>query len=455
MADWVGQTATDLAAAVRDGKATARQVVQEHLDRITTLDGEIGAFVRVRAAAALDEADRIDARPDRGELPLAGVPVAIKDNIAVAGEPMRNGSAATPDEPQQADHPVVARLRAAGAVVVGLTNLPELAIYPFSDSVYGISRNPWQPSRTAGGSSGGSAAAVACGMVPIAHGNDGAGSIRIPAANCGLLGIKPGPGVVPAQIGPDSWDGMSENGPLTTTVADAALMLAVLAGQSPPATLAEPSSLRIGVSVKPPALGISVHPEFKGAVRSAAQALRDAGHTVEAADPRYPLWAATAVTARWLALPAADAEPYLAGPELEPRTRRHARAGRFAGRIRPPRDRDRERFRAAVAPYFDAHDVLVMPTLAQYAPQAHRWGERSWVRSVGMSLRYAPMTGAWNLAGYPAASVPVGVGASGLPMAVQLVGVPGSEAVLLGLAAQLERARPWPRHAPAYALSGT
>ncbi|WP_331770694.1 amidase [Embleya sp. NBC_00888] len=207
--EWIGRTATEIAAAVRTGRVSAREMVRQHLDRIAERDGRLGAFVRVRAEAALAEADVLDARADRGELPLAGVPIAIKDNIAVAGEPMRNGSAATSDLPQSADHTVVARLRAAGAVVVGITNLPESAIYPFSDSVYGTSRNPWNLAVTAGGSSGGSAAAVASGMVPIAHGNDGAGSIRIPAANCGLFGFKPGTGVVPGEIGADSWDHMS------------------------------------------------------------------------------------------------------------------------------------------------------------------------------------------------------------------------------------------------------
>jgi amidase len=343
---------------------------------------------------------------------------------------------------------VVARLRAAGAVVVGLTNLPELAIYPFSDSVYGITRNPWNRARTAGGSSGGSAAAVASGMVPIGHGNDGAGSIRIPAANCGLFGIKPGTGVVPAELGGDDWAGMSENGPLTTTVADAALMLAVMAGDDSLAAVTAPERLRVAISAKAPAAGVVINRDFAGAVRATGKALAGLGHTVAHDDPPYPVWAATAVTARWLACPAADAEPYLSDPRLETRTRRHAAAGRRFARVRPLRDDDRERLCRALAPFFERHDVLVMPTLAQPAPPARRWGEGSWLHSVVTSLRYAPMTAAWNLAGYPAASVPAGVSPQGLPMAVQLVATPGNESLLLGLAAQLERERPWPRHAP-------
>lgn len=141
------------------------------------------------------------------------MPVAVKDNLAVRGEANRNGSAATPDTPAGEDHVTVARLRAVNAVVVGLTNVPELCVFGTTEGVHGTARNPWDLSRTAGGSSGGSAAAVAAGMVPVALGNDGMGSLRIPAANCGLVALKPGHGVVPAGIGHGDWFGMSENGP--------------------------------------------------------------------------------------------------------------------------------------------------------------------------------------------------------------------------------------------------
>ncbi|MBW8485469.1 amidase [Actinomadura parmotrematis] len=449
MGEWTGRTAADIAAAVRGGKATAVQVVREHLDRIAALDGGLGAFVRVRPERALAEAAEVDARADRADLPLAGVPVAIKDNVPVAGEPMRAGSAATDDVPRPADHPVVARLRAAGAVVVGLTNLPELGIYPFTDNGYGIARNPWDTARTAGGSSGGSAAAVAAGLVPVAHGNDGAGSIRIPAANCGLFGIKPGTGVVPAELGADSWDAMAENGPLATTVEDAALVLSVMAGDPSLAAPGPADGLRVALSVRPPVAGVAVRADLRAAVREAGKALVAGGHSVHRDDPDYPVWAGLAVMARWLVLPGAEAEALLGDPRLEPRTRRHARAGRAAARVRPPRPDDRARFQEAVAPLFDRHDVLVMPTLARRAPRARR-NDSSWLRSIALSAAYAPMTAAWNLAGYPAATVPMGIGASGLPLSVQLVAAPGGEASLLALAAELERTRPWPRHAPAF-----
>jgi amidase len=454
MNEWVGRTATQIAAAVRAGDATAREVVQRHLDRIAAIDADLGAFVRVRGDAALGEADAVDARHDRKDLPLAGVPIAIKDNVPVAGEPMRSGSAATPDTPREKDHPLVARLRAAGAVVVGITNLPELGIYPFTDNVYGISRNPWDPRRSAGGSSGGSAAAVASGMVPIAHGNDGGGSIRIPAANCGLFGIKPGPGVVPAEIGENNWGGLAENGPLATSVADAALVLAVMADAPALAELADPPEpVRIGVSVKPPTVGMTIAKSFQRTVSATGAEFAGLGHTVEVDDLRVPFWAANAFMVRWLSYPGDDAGPYLGDPGrsglLQPRTRRHVRVGRVAAKMRPPKDNDRERLRRAVAPFFERHDVLVTPATAHPAPRA-RSGENAWLRSFGTSVRYAPMTGTWNLAGYPAVSVPAGVSEAGLPLAVQLVATPGKEALLLGLAAQLERRRPWPRFAPAY-----
>src|SRR5918999_930425 len=265
MSDWVGRTATEIAAAVRAGDATAHEVTRAHLDRISAIDGELGAFVRVRADAALDEAAAIDARADRAELPLAGVPIGIKDNVPVAGEPMRRGSAATPDVPQENDHPLVGRLRAAGAVIVGSTNLPELGLYPFTDNVYGMARNPWDTGRTAGGSSGGAAAAVAAGMVPIAHGNDGGGSLRIPAACCGLVGLKPSRGRI--SRGPDLGDSyLGVDGVLTRPIVETALLLEGRAGYEPgeatwaprpaePYTLAmrrDPGRLRIAMTLENP-----------------------------------------------------------------------------------------------------------------------------------------------------------------------------------------------------------
>jgi amidase len=225
----------------------------------------------VRGQAALAEAAAVDARPDRPGLALAGVPVAVKDNIAVTGEPMRVGSQASLAGPRTRDHLVVARLRAAGAVVVGVTRMPELAVWAFTDGRFGMARNPWDLSRTCGGSSGGSAAAVAAALVPLAHGNDGLGSIRVPAAACGLVGVKPGFGVVPAGPGADVWCSMGENGPIATTVADAALGLSVMAGNPALARVDRPpGGVRIALVTGAPVPGSRVNRHWAGAARDVA-----------------------------------------------------------------------------------------------------------------------------------------------------------------------------------------
>jgi amidase len=440
-------TAVELAAAVRAGTTTAVDATRAALERITGDD--VGAFQLVRAEKALAEAAAVDARTDRARLPLAGVPVAIKDNIPVKGEPLRDGSAATSDEPQPADHPVVTRLRDAGAVVVGLTRVPELCVFGATDSVFGITHNPWNRDRTSGGSSGGSAAAVASGFVPIAHGNDGMGSIRIPAANCGLFGLKPGSGLVPQEIGVDAWFGMSENGPLATTVADAALMLSVLAGRPELATVTEPAApLRIALATNEPSALVRTDPEFRRGAAETAEALRALGHTVTEVSFPYPA-NPLPLLARWFGGTATDAAG-LDASKLEPRIRTHARLGRLARRLGWLSPRPVARIRARVTAFFEDYDVLITPTLAQPGIEAVRWGERGWYANLMANIRYAPYPSLFNLLGWPAASVPAGWHATaGVPLAVQLAVPPrpngAGEATILGLAAQLERVRPWPR----------
>ncbi len=443
-------TAVELAAAVRAGTTTAVENTRAALERIATDD--VGAFQLVRAEKALAEAAAVDARADRASLPLAGVPVAIKDNIPVAGEPLRDGSAATSDAPSAADHELVARLRAAGAVVVGLTRVPELCVFGATDSVFGISRNPWNRERTPGGSSGGSAAAVASGMVPVAHGNDGMGSIRIPAANCGLFGIKPGAGLVPQEIGVDAWFGMSENGPLATTVADAALLLSVMAGRPALATVTEPTAgLRIALATNEPSGLVKTDSEFRRGAAETAAALRELGHTVTEVAFPYPA-NPLPLLARWFAGTETDAA-LLDRAKLEPRVRTHARMGRLARRLGWLSPRPVDRIRARTTAFFEDYDVLITPTLAQPGLEAVRWGKRGWYANLMANIRYAPYPSLFNLLGWPAASVPAGWHATAeVPLAVQLVVAPrpdgAGEAAILGLAAQLERVRPWPRTAP-------
>ncbi|AQS66241.1 amidase [Streptomyces pactum] len=450
MTDWAGRTAVEIAAAVREKRATPREVVADHLNRIERLDGRVGAFREVRAEAALAEAEEVGARADLGELPLAGVPVAVKDNLPVRGESTRNGSAATPDTPAGDDHVTVARLRAAGAVVVGLTNVPELCVFGTTEGVHGTARNPWDPTRSAGGSSGGSAAAVAAGMAPVALGNDGMGSLRIPAANCGLVTIKPGHGVVPAGLGDGDWFGMSENGPLATTVEDARLMLAVLADglvDGEPPRREDSGVLRVAASLRSPLAGVTVSRPYAGAVREAAGVLMKAGHQVRRADPPYPASLGLTALTHWTAATSVDARE-LDRRLLAGRTRVHAALGRRFVRTVATGE-GRNGLREHLEPFFAEHDVLLTPALARRSPVAGPWHERGWLRNVAANSAYSPFTPPWNLTGWPAMTVPFGTLPSGAPCAVQLVGLPGSETALLEVAGRIEALRPWRRTAPA------
>ncbi|GIH29185.1 putative amidase AmiB2 [Acrocarpospora phusangensis] len=433
----------EIAEAVRNGKATVPGVVAEHLAAIEARAASLGAFRKIRVEEAIREARAVQDRPDLAELPLAGVPVAVKDNVEVAGEATRNGSAATPAEPASADHPVVARLRQAGAVVVALTNVPELCLVAFSDSVYGTARNPWNLDRTPGGSSGGSAAAVSAGLVPLAVGNDGLGSLRIPGACCGIIAIKPGFGMVPPPA--HDWFEMCENGPLTTTVADAALALRVMAGDQ--ALTPHAADLRIAVTPNPLPLGLSIDKEFQRAVDEAGHTLREAGHTV-VPGRRLPTVVGMSSVMTWYSCAAEDSQG-LPPAKLERRTRTMAAAGRTVRTLRIDGTRTRDDWRASGADlWFGNADVLVTPTLAHVPPRADRWGRRGLIRNTLVNVGYAPVTAAWNMAGWPAMTVPYGRHSSGLPIGVQLIAPPGAERQLLGLAAQLEAARPWSRHAP-------
>ena len=448
----VGRTATELAEGVRGGELTAVDVVRAHLAQIDAVDSRIGAFRVVRREAALAEAAEVDARPDRTDLPLAGVPVAIKDNVAVAGEVTTDGSAAVRGRPATEDHPVVARLRAAGAVVVGITRVPELCLYGTTDGPGTVTRNPWDTALSPGGSSGGSAAAVAAACVPIAHGNDGMGSLRIPAAACGLVTLKPGRGVIPAGLGFDDWSGMAVNGALATTVADVALATAVLAGEAPTPLTAPDGPLRVAVSTRALVPGAGPDAITRETVEAVVALLRAAGHHVVRRNPVVPPGAAAGAFARWMAGAHDDIEPYgLDLAELQPRSRTHARIGalvRRAGLIRPA---TAERFRARATAFFDDVDVLLTPITNGPPLGARPWHERSFVANITANARWAPWASPWNLAGRPGLVLPAGRRPDGLPVPVQLVGPPGAERRLLWLAEELERRHPWPRHAPVFA----
>ncbi len=449
---WVGATAKQIARGVRRGDISATQVVADHLDHLARVDPDLAAFRRVRAGAAVTEAEKVDELEDLADLPLAGVPVAVKENTAVAGLPTWNGSAAAQTPVAEADHEVVRRLRGAGAVILGVTRMPELGLWGVTDDSTAVTRNPWDRGRTPGGSSGGSAAAVAAGLVPIAHGNDGLGSIRIPAACCGLVGLKPGRGVVPCQLGADDWFGLTEHGMLTTTVADAAVGFQTLAGRRQE-KLVPPARLRVGVSLRSPVRGISPDASNRDAVAAAGRLLAAAGHDTVPADPSYSTALGLQGLATWFAAAAADVQAAgLDRRSLQKRNRRHVRLGEWVQRRGYVHPSARADWRERSIGLFTDHsiDLLLTPALASIPPAAISWSARSWPANVLANLRYAPYTAPWNVAGLPALVVPVGRRPDGLPVAVQLVGPPGSELLLLGVAGQFEMQAPWARHATGY-----
>ena len=439
-------SAVEMAELVRSRQVSPVEVVRAHLDRIEARDGELHAFQVVLAAEALAEADALTSRPDLGRLPLAGVPVAVKDNVDVRGVPTRCGSAATPPAPAGADDELVLRLREAGCVIVGKTQMPELAVWPFTEpAAFPAARNPWDPGRTPGGSTGGGAVAVAAGMAALALGSDGGGSIRVPAACCGLFGIKPGPGVVPLPGGlTEHWYGMTEFGPLARTVADAALALDVLAGAGSYCEPRPPDRpLRIAYSTRHPSPGVKVARAVRDAVEAAAQLLAQAGHTVVPAKPPYPATLGLRFSNRWLPGIALDAQG-LPADQLEVRTRKMARRGRRVGTKVTPGSADP--WSAAAAAWLADYDAFISPTLSRGPVPLGTWANGGWVRTM-LGVANWMYTPAWNLARVPAASIPFGSD-DGLPIGLQLVAPAGGEATILSIASQLERLKPWQRLAP-------
>jgi amidase len=434
-------TAAAIAAQVRSGAMSPIDAVESALSRISERDPELDSFVIVRGEQARAEAVALARRPDLSELPLAGVPIAIKDNIPIVGHPLGNGTATTAPDVSAEDHPVLDRLRRAGAIPVALTRLSELCVWPSTDSHDSIVKNPWNHALTAGGSSGGAGSAVAAGMVPVAHGSDCLGSIRIPAAACGLVGIKPGSGLVPRELG-ESWFGMAENGPLTTTVEDSALLLSVMADRPELAELTDPGRLRVAVASGSPSPLTPVDRHWRDGADRTAQVLGAAGHTVTPAKLPYPKNPIPLVS-RWTAGTAAYAEG-LDHTLLQARTRTHIAVGHAMRRLVRPRQV--VKMEAAMRAYFADFDVVLTPTLAGPPMAAHGWSKRSWLSNVMAAVRFAPFTPVWNLVGWPAATVPAGIHPeSGTPLGVQIAAPPGGEARILAVAAQLEALQPWPR----------
>ena len=440
-----------------DGEVSAPELLEIYLERIARLDSQLRSYRVVLTDKARDEAYAAQDRLDAGErLPLLGVPIAIKDDVDVAGEVTTCGSAGHRSA-VTADAVVVRRLRAAGAVIIGKTAVPELMIFPFTESLtFGATRNPWNPKRTPGGSSGGSAAAVAAGLASLALGSDGGGSIRIPSSWCGLFGVKPQRDRVSLEPHDDAWYGLSVNGPIARSVLDAALFLDATNTVSGPegefvaAATRDPGKLRIALSTKVPTPLVRVGREELAAVDAAGALLRELGHDVVVRDPAYPLASIYAnFLPRYLRGTSDEADAQAHPERLERRTRTMARMGSFFS------DRRMEAVRAAEArvsnriqSIFDDVDVVVTPGAANGPSRIGAYQHRGVVSTlllVGQRVPYFPV---WNVTGQPAAVVPWGFDGDGLPISVQLVGRPFDEATLLSLSAQIEAARPWAHQRP-------
>ena len=435
-------------AALSRRELSARELVATLLARIERIDGELGAFRCVFAERALAEAEQADARRAAGdERPLLGLPVAIKDDQDVAGELTTRGTLAV-TRPAARDSELVRRLRAAGAVVVGKTNVPELTAIGATESLgFGVTRNPWERERTPGGSSGGSAAAVAAGLVPAATASDGAGSIRIPAACCHLVGLKPARGLVPTAPAENPWNGLIVYGFLTRTVADTALLLDAVAERSPDGSRRKWSEavaeraprLRIAVSRRPqlPAL---VDASVREAVERVADELRQLGHTVDRADPPYGLLALPAIV-RYLRGIADDAAALDLPARLQRRTRGFVRLGRAV----PDRVLDRALAHAAPSrerfdEFFSRYDLAVTPTVARPPVAATEWEGTGALRTLFAMGQVYPFTIAWNHLDLPALALPAGIAGDGLPRSVQLVAPRGAESLLMRVGAEIEAA---------------
>jgi amidase len=468
--DLMFRSAVELAGMVRLGELSASELVRTSLERIEELNPALNAFVEVDEAGALAAAEKIAPGDDR---PFAGVPIAVKNNRPVNGLRLTYGCSLMAKHIAPYDHNITRRLRDAGFVIVGTTTLPEYGILPVSEApLFGPTRNPWDLARTPGGSSGGAAAAVAAGIVPVAHGNDGGGSIRIPAACCGLVGLKPARGrISPApELGDSS---LSIDGVLTRTVADTAALLDVLEGyelgdatwapapEEPFALSAQidPGRLRIAVTTSPPQPEASVDPLCAGAVADATELLRSLGHEVEEVDVpwhdegvRYLFGVVfTNLIALSIAYSGRIAGREPTAEDMEPMSWAiYSMIGKLDAISGMAAAAQLQGFARRLITFLAPYDVLLTPALAERplplgtldpsAPDPMATFTRSGL--------FTPFTPIFNATGQPGISVPLYQGSDGLPIGVQLVGRPAGEAQLLALATQLEAAQPWAERRP-------
>jgi amidase len=469
--DLMFRPASELAEMVRSGEISARELVETSLERIEELNPALNAFVQVDAERALATADEIAPGDER---PFAGVPIAIKNNRPVNGLRLTYGCSLMSEYVADYDHNITRRLCDAGFVIVGTTTLPEYGILPTSEArLFGPTRNPWDLSRTPGGSSGGAAAAVAAGIVPVAHGNDGGGSVRIPAACCGLVGLKPTRGRISAapELGDSS---LGIDGVLTRTVADTAAILDVLEGYEPgdatwapppsepfaDSAQADPGTLRIATTTLPPGPEVPVDPICTGAVSEAAELLRSLGHEVEEVDPPWQVDGLRelfgAVFSSQIALSIAYSANVggreATAEDMEPMSWAIFSMVQKMGAIQTQGAAIAlQAFARRLVTFLSPYDALLTPALAERplpigtldtaAPEPMSTFTRSGL--------FTPFTPIFNASGQPGISLPLYDGPDGLPLGVQIVGRPAGEAQLLALATQLEGAQPWAqRRAP-------
>jgi amidase len=467
--DLLYRSATELARLVRSGEVSSRELVEASLARIEDVDPRVNAFTLVDRDGALAAADAIRAGDER---PFAGVPIGIKDLTApVAGLVMSQGSELFGDYTPDYDAYLVRRIREAGFVIVGKTSSPELGIIPVTEPRrFGPTRNPWNLGRTPGGSSGGSAAAVAAGMLPLAHGSDGGGSIRIPAACCGLVGLKPSRGRI--SRGPDLGDSfLSTDGMLTRTVEDCARSLDVLSGYEPgDATWAprpdepfasslgrDPGKLRIALILRPP-IEAAVDPICERAARDAAELLTGLGHEVSEVDPPWGRESDAHLLALFTVLYAANIGLGVAfggivsGREPQPELMEKLTWAMFQQGIRQNSIEylaalsQLQRYTRELVEFSAGFDLLMTPALAQ-RPLEIGDIKPDGDDPLGEFARtglFTPFTAVFNVTGQPAISLPLFHAEDGMPAAVQFAGQPLGEAALLTLASQLEAETGWP-----------
>jgi amidase len=461
--------ATALAARVRAREVKPVELIRAAIDRIEKINPQINAVVTRMYEQALAAAE---AEPGNG--PFAGVPFLLKDLVAACqGVPLSSGSRYGKNYRPVRDSDLVVRYRRAGLIVLGKTNTPEFGLLPTTEpELFGPARNPWNPSLTAGGSSGGSAAAVATGMVPMAHGNDGGGSIRIPASCCGVFGLKPTRGR--NSLGPylgDVFSGLVAEHALTRTVRDSAALLDATAGYSlgdpycapEPARPfvqevgADPGKLRIAFSTKAP-LGTPVHPDCVAAVKDAAGLLADLGHEVAEA---APVLDGEMIWKQFLAIWAAGVTwtirnmNYTVGRmpdegELEPITVAFDAMGKKVTAVDYLTAVQYFQFLARqIAEFMKEYDVLLTPTLGSPPlPLGSFVPTPEDPLAIGVATAFVPFTPICNTTGQPAMSVPLCWNAEGLPIGTHFIGRYGDEATLFRLASQLEQARPWVNRRP-------